>query len=317
MGRNFLCFALCLAAALASTSCGRQQTLLVLTKPLRQDTMVTRTYVCEIHPIQSTKILAPERGYLDEVSVQEGQQLKAGAAMFKLLPQARNNAPKRTDSQPQVPEPPRITTITAPFDGQTGRLRLAKGSVVKKNEALTTLTDNTQVWADFHMPEAQYKEYSASAPADKMNEVKLILANRKLFDQTGTVSPPAQTDAKSTDSVLLRALFPNPKKLLRPGQAGNIRMQNKLKNALLVPLQSTFEISHHRYLFVVDKDHVIRQRKISVTHELDNLLVVSAGVGENDTIIFNAAPRVREGEKASNYQFEEPAAAFAPLLSKK
>ncbi|WP_395741313.1 efflux RND transporter periplasmic adaptor subunit [Prosthecobacter sp.] len=311
--KSALRVASCLMAVVVSASCGRHQPGLLLTKPLRRDSVITHTYVCEIHPIQTTKILAPDRGYMEEVSVKEGQSLKPGDAMFKLLPQARNPDPKRTDAQ----ETPRITTVTAPFAGQVGRLRLGKGSIVKKNEALTTLTDNSQIWAGFQMPEAHYQEYSTSAPADKAQQVKLILSNGKLFDQTGSLMPVEQAAEKTSGPVPLRALFPNPRSLLRPGQSGTIRIQNTLKNTLLVPLRATFEISGNRFVYVVDKEHVIRQKKISVTHEMEDLLVVTSGLNEDDTIILDGGFRVHEGEKATSYQFEEPAQAYAHSRPKK
>ncbi len=306
--RRTVCIGAALLTLMTISSCDHQETRLVLTKPINRDTLVTRVSVAQIHSCQNSQIRAPQRGYL-EVHVQEGQRLKAGDLMFKILSQAPNAAVKQVD-----PAHPGFKTIPAPFDGLMGRLRLGNGSLVKEGDVLTTLSDNSEMWADFNVPEAQSQEYS-SMSAEELKQVKLMMANGRMFDQTGRLNPiePEPEVSKTTGTIPFRAVFPNPKHLLRHGQTGNIRIQHTIKNALLLPRQSTFEIADHHYIYVVDKDHVIHRKQVSITHELGDLFVVAAGVSENDMIVFAGMRQIHDGEKAGNYEFKEPAVAYADL----
>jgi membrane fusion protein, multidrug efflux system len=344
-----------LLAVITMNSCNRQEKRLVLTKPIMRDTVVTHAAVCQIHSCRNIEIRAPKRGYLEVVNVQEGQRLNEGDLMFKILPQVRNGALKRTEAEARVAKAdyenterllkthaasdqdlatarakwdqklaalklaqthPGFTIINAPFNGLMNRLRLRNGSLVNEGDVLTTLSDNSEMWVDFNVPEAHYLEYSASMPAEEMKQVKLMMANGRMFDQPGRLSPIVAEVNKTTGTIPFRAVFPNPKHLLRHGGTGNIRMQNTIKNALLVPRQSTFELSEHHFIYVVDRDHVIRQRKISITQELEGLFVVTEGVSENDTIILEGLRQVHDGEKAENYKFEEPAVVYANFRPK-
>src|SRR5690242_3204369 len=58
----------------------------LVTSPLKKDTLITRDYVCQIHAIQHIEIRALERGYLQEIFVDEGQNIKEGQKMFQIMP---------------------------------------------------------------------------------------------------------------------------------------------------------------------------------------------------------------------------------------
>jgi hypothetical protein len=59
---------------------------ILVTSPVRMDVINTEEYVCQIHSCQHIEVRALEGGYLDEIRVQEGQAVKKGELMFKILP---------------------------------------------------------------------------------------------------------------------------------------------------------------------------------------------------------------------------------------
>src|SRR5689334_13369500 len=83
---------LSLCTMLFGTSCGPEkdeqedQTKFLVTSPLKKDTTITRDYVCQIRAIQHIELRALERGYLQEIFVDEGQHVKKGQLMFKIMP---------------------------------------------------------------------------------------------------------------------------------------------------------------------------------------------------------------------------------------
>ena len=63
-----------------------EKSQLIVTNPIKKDTLVTREYVCQIRSCRNIELRAVERGYLQSVFVKEGQLVKEGEPMFKILP---------------------------------------------------------------------------------------------------------------------------------------------------------------------------------------------------------------------------------------
>lgn len=329
-----------------------EESQLVLTKPIIRDTVISRDYVCQIRSCRNIEIRALERGYLEVVSVKEGQMVKEGDLMFSILPRVYSAAVKRTEAEAQVAKVEYentkrlletnvvsdkeltmakakldqkmaevnlsqthlgFTTIKAPFTGLMDRLRLRNGSLVEVGDLLTTLSDNSEMWIYFNVPEADYLEYASTEQSEDSKKVSLIMANGKLFDQKGRVNVIEGEFNNKTGTIPFRADFPNPKGLLRHGETGNIRMQRALKHALLVPQKSTFELEGDQYIYTVDKDDVIRQVKIKVVEELEDLFVVTGALTDKDKIIFEGQRQAHDGEKAHEYRYEETKDAYANL----
>jgi membrane fusion protein (multidrug efflux system) len=329
-----------------------EESQLVLTKPITRDTIISRDYVCQIHSCRNIEIRALERGYLEVVSVKEGQLLKEGDLMFTILPRVYSASVKRTEADAQVARVEYentqrllqsnvvsdkeltmakakldqkmaevnlaqthlgFTTIKAPFSGLMDRLRLRNGSPVEVGDLLTTLSDNSEMWIYFNVPESDYLEYASKVQPEENKVVNLVMANGKVFDQTGRVNVIEGEFDNKTGTIPFRADFPNPKRLLRHGETGSIRMHKTVKNALLVPQKATFDILGEHYIFTVGKDDVIKQSKLNVAEELEDLYVVNGGLTAEDRIIFEGQRQAHAGDKAHDYRFEETKDAYANL----
>ena len=332
-----------------------EESQMILTRPIRRDTIVMRDYVCQIHSCRNIEIRAMERGYLQMVNVKEGQHVEKGDLMFKILPVVFQASLKSAEANAQVAKVEYentlrllnnnvvsdkelamskakwdeklaevnlanthlgFTTITAPFSGLMDRLLLRKGSLVNEGDQLTTLSDNSEMWVYFNVPEADYLEYASEVQPEERKHVKLIMANGQVFDQPGRVNVIEGEFNNKTGTILFRADFANPNSLLRHGETGNIRMQKTIKQALLVPQKSTQEIRSERFVFVVGKDHIIKRKHVEISEELEDLFIVTDGVTEEDSIIFEGVRQAKDGAKAEDYRFEEPEAAFAHLKLK-
>src|SRR5690606_26412958 len=142
---------------------------------------------------------------------------------------------------------------------------------------LTSLSDNSKMWVYFNVPETEYLDYVTKRHADSLLKVKLQMANNHLFDQTGVVETIEADFNNETGNIAFRATFPNPKKILRHGETGNILMPVYLKKALIIPQKATFEILDQKYVYVIDKDNVVKSRKIDVGTEMPHMYVITGG----------------------------------------
>lgn len=322
-----------------------------VTSPVRMDTTQTLNYVCQIHSIRHIELRALEEGYLEEIYVDEGQFVKKGQKMFKIMPMLYEAELKKAQAEAQVAQieyqnaksladqniisPNELalaeahynkakaevalaevhlgfTVIKAPFDGIMNRLEAREGSLLEEGELLTTLSDNSKMWVYFNVPEAEYLDFQTNAKKGNMAEVNLLMANGKVFAETGKVETITGEFNNETGNIAFRATFPNPDGLLRHGETGSVLMSVPLKNSLLIPQKSTFEILDKRYVYVIDHENKVRSRQISVLAELPHLFVVDGGLAQDEKILFEGIRLVRENDEI-HFEFVEPIKAISSL----
>jgi membrane fusion protein (multidrug efflux system) len=314
------------------------------TNPESKAITLTQQYVCQIHSQRHIKVRALEMGYLEAIPIKEGQQVKKDQLLFQVIPilyqkkaeaaaaeanvaRLEYNYTKKL-SEDKVVSPNEVllhqarllkaeakadlakaelgfATVKAPFDGIVDRLHLQQGSLVQEGEILTTLSDNSVMWVYFNVPEARYLEYMTNLNDNKDLKIELKLANGAIFNQIGKIGAIEADFNNENGNIPFRADFPNPDRLLRHGQTGTILISRVQKNAIVIPQRSTFEVLQKRYVYVIDKDNVARQREIKVQNELDDLFVLEDGVGVDDKIVLEGIRQVRDGDKV-DYENRDP-----------
>lgn len=316
---------------------------IVVTSPLREDVVSTREYVCQIHAWRHIEVCALEGGYLEAIDVNEGQTVKKGERMFKILPilyQAKFAADKaqadlmriKRDNTKRLFEKnivakPEVdlanaelakaeaemnlaqaemdfADVKAPFDGIVDRQHEQPGSLIDEGDVLTTLSDNSLLWVYFNVPERDYLEYQASSYKNELT-VELKLANHQLYAQPGKIGAIEADFNSETGNISFRADFDNPDRMLRHGQTGKIMLSHVEKDAIVIPQRATYEILAQKYAFVVDENNIVRQRDITIEREKDDIYVIASGLDVNDKIILEGIRQVRDGDKVT-YEFQAP-----------
>jgi membrane fusion protein (multidrug efflux system) len=171
------------------------------------------------------------------------------------------------------------------------------GSLVEEGELLTTLSDNSKMWVYFNVPEAEYLDYATKAKSSSPLSVKLQMANGELFDESGIIETIEADFDNETGNIAFRGTFPNPKRLLRHGETGNVLMPVFLKDALIIPQKATFEVLDKKFVYVVDDKNVLHATQITVGTELPHLYVVTAGITAKDKILMEGLGKVKNNEK--------------------
>jgi len=313
----------------------------IVTSPVKKDTLVYHEYVCQIRSMQHIEMRALEKGYLQNIYVDEGQVVKKGQLMFQLMPMVYQAEMEKAQAEVKFAEIEYLNTksladsnivsknelalsqarltkakaeltlaeahlsftkIRAPFDGLMDRFYVRLGSVVDDGELLTTLADNSKMWVYFNVPEAEYLDYAMRAKSGKPLEVKLQMANNQLFDQVGIVETIEADFNNETGNIAFRATFPNAKGILRHGETGNIMMPVPLNNAILIPQKATFEVLDKKYVYVVDEQNVVKSREITIGTEMPHIYAVTNGLNENDKILVEGLRKVKNNDKIA-YDF--------------
>lgn len=335
----------------------------VLTSPMIMDVPTTQAYVCRLQSRRHIEIRALNEGYLEEIPVQEGQAVRAGDRLYEIYPvlyrarleaeraelrlaeiNLQNTAQLAGRGFVSAPELARATAerdrakanfdrataeagftrIAAPFDGIVGRQLLQQGSLIQEADALTTLSDNSVMWAYFNVPEADYLRFKAIRGASQSGAsrnldlsgvtIQLRLANGQMFDKNAASTLTVESEFnRETGNIEFRADFPNPEGLLRHGQTGTLLIKQRLSGALVIPQGATFEILDRRYVFVVDEKGIPHQREIAVASELEDIYVIKSGLKASDKFVLEGVRQVRDGKHLERTEMRPPKEAVKHL----
>jgi membrane fusion protein (multidrug efflux system) len=208
-----------------------------------------------------------------------------------------------------------FTEIRAPFDGTIDRLPLKLGSLVDEGDLLTSLSDNSQMFAYFNVSEPEYLDYQTNAKARGDDKVSLLLANNVSLKYKGHVEVIESEFNNETGNIAFRARFPNPDKLLRNGETGKVLMKMPVKDAMVIPQKATYEIQDKKYVFVVDNSNRVKSREITIIGEMPDLFVVKSGISENEKILLEGVQKVKEDERIS-IDYQKPETVISHLRLK-
>lgn len=197
------------------------------------------------------------------------------------------------------------TEIRAPYDGVINRIPYKKGSLIDDGTLLTSISDNKSVYAYFNVSEAEYLDYKMDKENTRSNEVRLLLANGQLYPIKGIIETVEGEIDRTTGNIAFRAKFENKEGLLKHGASGKILLKKKIKDAVLIPQKSTFEIQDNTYVFVIDSDNTVQQRSIEPESRIGDLYLISKGISKDDMILFEGIQLVKAGDKIV-YKFEKP-----------
>lgn len=322
----------------------------VATRPLIKDTIVTKSYVAQIRSVQHIELRAQEKGYLQKIYVDEGQFVKKGQLLFQIMPQLYEAEVKKAQTEVEFAEIEyqnthklkesnivsanelamaqaklnkaraelniaqvhlQFTTIRAPFDGIIDRFLVRVGSLLDEGELLTSLSDNNRVWVYFNVPEVEYLNLFSNGGRQK-HPVALEMANHALFPHAGQIETIEADFDNETGNISIRAGFPNPDKLLRNGETGNILIRETMQGAVLIPQKASFEVMDKLYVYVIDKEHRIRTREIKIAAELEDIFIVSEGLSDQDIILLEGIRKVKDGDQVE-FKTEDPGHVIAGL----
>lgn len=186
--------------------------------------------------------------------------------------------------------------IKAPYNGVINRIPNKVGSLIAEGDMLTSISDDHEVFAYFNLSEIDYLNTLAAKEND-IKTVSLKLANHAMYNHTGKIEIIESEFDHATGNIALRARFPNPDGILKHGANGKVIVNKPLKNALLIPQKSTFEIQDKLYVFVVKPDGALEQRNIIPKMRFPDFYAVESGLSKDDKILFEGVENVKAGTK--------------------
>lgn len=195
------------------------------------------------------------------------------------------------------------TEVKSPSDGVVGMLPYRVGTLVGSSgmpEPLTTVSDNSEMYVYFSLTENQLlsltRRYGSKGAALKnLPEVELQLNDRSIYSYKGRIESISGVVDRTTGTVGLRAVFPNPDGLLFSGTSGSIQLQSGRQGVLVIPQSATFEVQDRTFVYkVVDgkaSASPVRVSRVNGGQEY----IVEEGLHEGDMIVTEGVGLLREG----------------------
>ncbi len=194
------------------------------------------------------------------------------------------------------------TEITAPFAGVTGLATVDVGALVGPDSPpLVTLTRIDPMTVEFPIPERLTLEFNARVArgeASRIGAVTLTLADGSTFPHAGDIDFADARVAQGTDTILVRAVFPNPEGRLRDGALVRGTLKTETPEKLLtVPSRAISRDLQGLFALVVTPDGVVEQRRVATGLTADGRTVVTQGLADGEQVIVEGLNKVRPGMK--------------------
>ncbi|MBV8405976.1 MAG: efflux RND transporter periplasmic adaptor subunit [Gammaproteobacteria bacterium] len=209
------------------------------------------------------------------------------------------------------------TRVLSPITGRISRSFVTEGALVTANQAtaLATVQQLEPVYVDVTQPTTTLLRLRREADAGmlKQNEagktqVKLRLEDGSDYPHPGTLEFSEVTVDTGTGSVTLRALMPNPERLLLPGMFVREQIQEGVREgAVLAPQQG---VSHDQKgaadALVVGADNKVELRTLEIDRAIGDQWVVTAGLKAGDRIIVEGIQAAKPGRQVVADEYQAP-----------
>jgi membrane fusion protein (multidrug efflux system) len=207
------------------------------------------------------------------------------------------------------------TKVLSPIGGVAGIKKVDIGDLVGSSTVLTTVAQIDPMYAQFSLSEQEYLHFirGRRAAASQVPGFSLVLADGSTYPHPGTANILGLEVDTTTGTIPVRVAFPNPDKLLRPGQFGKVRFAVAVvDSALLVPQRAVQDLQGLHQVGVVGPDDVVSVQTVKVGERVGGLWIVEQGLKPGERIIVEGLERVKTGDKVKPAVVEAEAMAPAP-----
>jgi RND family efflux transporter MFP subunit len=198
------------------------------------------------------------------------------------------------------------TRVVAPFDGIVTARQVSLGELVggSGTQVLATAVQLDPIHVNFNASERDVLNVRdmlvkrGNTALDLLGTaVEIGLQTDQGFPHKGKLDYIAPTVNQATGTLAARAILPNETRLLLPGFFVRVRVPLEETPALLVPSVALGADQAGRYVFVVDGENTVHQRKVSVGPAVGDMAVIESGLKADERVIVAGLLRAIPGQK--------------------
>lgn len=219
------------------------------------------------------------------------------------------------------------TTVRAPISGRAGRAQVTEGALVSQAEGtlMTRIEQISPVYVSFAQAASEVLKLRRAIAAGEIDldennrvEVRLTFSDGTAYQISGYIDFLAFSVDEQTGTVELRAEFPNPQRLLLPGEFVRAQIYaGEVQNGLTVPQRAVSLTEDGGTVFVVDAEGMAAVRPIRLGAMVNGNWIVESGLRAGDVVITSNLQKIRPGVpvKVSNTPTGRNATAKVPSRS--
>ncbi|WP_223833703.1 efflux RND transporter periplasmic adaptor subunit [Pedobacter riviphilus] len=188
--------------------------------------------------------------------------------------------------------------IKAPVSGYIGRIPNRVGNLISATDAtpLTTLSDISTVYVYFSLSEAEFMRLnSGSADRTAKINIGLVTADGQQYPENGKLQVASGNVDRVTGTVSIKAVFNNPKRILRSGGSANVVIEESLSNILLVPKAAVKDIQDKFFVYRLADSSKVRLIPIEIKAESGDNYIVRSGLKNGEQIAINRIDVLYDG----------------------
>lgn len=211
------------------------------------------------------------------------------------------------------------TQVTSLIDGIAGIARVQVGNLVNTSTTLTTVSQVDPIKAEFSINEVEYLNsqqgnHWAEPGLRDDPPLELILQNGSVYPHKGSVFAVNRQFSPQTGTITVQGSFPNPGRILRPGQYARVRAAVETqRNAFVIPQRAINELQGNYQVGVVGADGKLQIRNVRTTGQVGSMAVVAEGLSAGEKVVVSALARLRPGMPVHAVPApEQPAASAGP-----
>jgi membrane fusion protein (multidrug efflux system) len=239
--------------------------------------------------------------------------VQRGAASASLLDQRRREYETARARLRALESKLKDRLVLAPFSGVVGLRTISVGALIEPGDVITTLDDDSVMKLDFPVPAVHLASLRKGLPIEARSSA---FAGRTF---EGRVTGIDSRIEPATRAVTVRAVLPNPDRLLKPGLLMQVDLLNNPRNTLAVPEEALIPSGRENFVLVVDRSAapaVAERRKITIGARRPGVVETLAGLKAGEWVVVHGAMKVRPGQPVTVTAEQTGDETLAQLLNR-
>jgi len=195
------------------------------------------------------------------------------------------------------------TRITSPISGRSGKSSVTAGALLTANQvqALTTVVQLDPIYVDMTQSSSDFLALKRAIEQGGVNQgkripVKLTLSDGRTYEHAGSVAFSESTVDPSTNSITLRAQFPNPDGQLLPGLFVQAEVAQGQQQGVLAPQRALSRNPQgDATAMVLDQDNNVQPRVVKTSRAIGDKWQVVEGLQAGDRLVVDGLQKARPG----------------------
>jgi membrane fusion protein (multidrug efflux system) len=215
---------------------------------------------------------------------------KRGAASTSLLDQRRREYETAQARLRAIESRLSDRLILAPFAGVVGLRNISVGTFIEPGDVITTLDDDSLMKLDFTVPAIHL---ATLVPGLRIEARSVAFADQPFEGRLSGVN--SRIDPV-TRSIAVRAILPNPERLLKPGLLMTVEMLKNPRDVLVIPEEALIPIGQRHDVFVVEPSAappIAHRRQVTIGARRPGEVEIKEGLEAGEFVVIHGALRIR------------------------